>query len=153
MNRLALIAGGILLLGGCVERTMTIKSDPPGALVYLNDQEVGRTPITRDFVWYGDYQVEVRKEGYETLKTHKWVKAPGYLWVPFDFFVELSPFMVKDHHDMAFALKPQSAEAAEPGPLMSRAEELKGKLESSEHTRAPTTHPAPTTRKSKATPP
>ena len=32
---------------------MTIHSNPEGALVYLNDQELGRTPLTRDFpaIW------------------------------------------------------------------------------------------------------
>ena len=84
------------LVGGCVEQTMTIKSDPPGALVYLNDQEVGRTPLKRDFIWYGNYQVEVRKEGYETLKTHKWITAPIYGWVPLDLFAQLQPFTLTD---------------------------------------------------------
>src|SRR5262249_46782603 len=38
---------------GCgVHRSLTIKSDPAGALVYLNGLEVGRTPVTRDFLWY-----------------------------------------------------------------------------------------------------
>lgn len=120
---------------------MTIKSDPPGALVYLNDQEVGRTPVTRDFTWYGDYEVEVRKEGYQTLKTHQWVKAPGYLWVPFDLVMELQPTTVKDHHDLFFKLDPARAAVAEPAPLMARAEELKGQLESSRVKKA-TTWPA-----------
>lgn len=119
------------LIAGCVEQTMTIKSDPPGALVYLNDQEVGRTPLTRDFTWYGNYDVEVRKEGYQTLKTHQWVVAPKYLWVPLDLVMELQPATVKDHHDLFFKLDPESPTAADPGPLMSRAEELKGELESS----------------------
>ena len=56
-------------LGGCVERTMTFQSNPPGALVYVNNQEIGRTPMRRDFTWYGNYDVVLRKDGYETLKT------------------------------------------------------------------------------------
>jgi hypothetical protein len=129
------------LIAGCVEQTMTIKSDPPGALVYLNDQEVGRTPLTRDFTWYGNYDVEVRKEGYQTLKTHQWVVAPKYLWVPLDLVMELQPATVKDHHDLFFKLDPESSTAAESGPLMSRAEELKGELESSRVTKKATTLP------------
>src|SRR5437016_3013952 len=74
----------LCLIGGCVERTLTVQTNPPGALVYLNDQEFGRTPVTRDFLWYGNYDVEVRKEGYRTIKTHQWLVAPAYQWVPFD---------------------------------------------------------------------
>ena len=33
-------------LTGCVQRTITVNSDPQGALVYLNDIEIGRTPVT-----------------------------------------------------------------------------------------------------------
>src|SRR5688500_18580755 len=55
--------------GGCVVREMVIDSEPRGALVYLNDQEIGRTPLTKEFTWYGTYDAVVRLEGYETLKT------------------------------------------------------------------------------------
>ena len=131
-----------LLFTGCVEQTMTIKTDPPGALIYLNDLEVGRTPLTRDFTWYGNYDVEVRKDGYQTLKTHQWVVAPKYLWVPFDLFMELQPTTVKDHHDLFFKMEPETAAALDPGPVISRAEELKADLESSKFTRKPSTQPA-----------
>ena len=62
---------GLLLLfvaavTGCnrVERNLQVTSNPPGALVYLNGQEAGRTPMNKSFVWYGTYDVQVRKEGY-----------------------------------------------------------------------------------------
>ncbi len=68
-----------LVLVGCarIDRTITVNSEPENALVYLNDQEIGRTPVTRTFKWYGTYDVEVRKDGYETLKTSAPVIAPG----------------------------------------------------------------------------
>jgi hypothetical protein len=138
-----------LPLLGCVEQTMSIRSDPPGALVYLNDQEVGRTPLTRDFVWYGNYDVEVRKEGYQTLKTHQWVKAPASLWVPFDLFAELLPFHFKDHHDLGFKLNAESQEAVDPKALVARADEMKGQLESSKLPKSATTSKTPTTRPTK----
>ncbi len=142
MPRSILLLSIFILLTGCVEQTMTIKTDPPGALVYLNDLEVGRTPLTRDFMWYGNYEVEVRKDGYQTLKTHQWVVAPKYLWVPFDLVMELQPTTVTDHHDLFFKLEPETAAALDPGPVISRAEELKGDLESSQFTRKPSTQPA-----------
>jgi len=42
-----------------------------------------------DFTWYGRYDVEIRKDGYDTLKTPQMVKAPWWGWVPFDLFAEL----------------------------------------------------------------
>ena len=51
------------LAGGCVERELVVESDPDGALVYMNDQELGRTPIRRDFQWYGTYDVVVVAPG------------------------------------------------------------------------------------------
>ncbi|HEY0008015.1 MAG TPA: PEGA domain-containing protein, partial [Tepidisphaeraceae bacterium] len=92
------------LLSGCVERQMTITSDPPNALVYLNGQEAGRTPIQRDYTWYGNYDVQVRADGHQTLKTEKQLTAPWWQWPPFDFFAELMPWHPTDRQAMHFTL-------------------------------------------------
>jgi hypothetical protein len=42
----------------------TITSNPPGAMVYINQRLVGYTP-TSDKIEYGTHEVEVVKEGYE----------------------------------------------------------------------------------------
>ena len=52
---IVLIAAVLAAGGGCVEREMTLTTDPPGALVYVSDKEIGRTPVTQPFLWYGDY--------------------------------------------------------------------------------------------------
>ncbi|HWB52725.1 MAG TPA: PEGA domain-containing protein [Tepidisphaeraceae bacterium] len=42
----------LLMAGGCgVQRQMVMTSNPPGALVYLNGQEIGRTPLKHEFLW------------------------------------------------------------------------------------------------------
>lgn len=133
-----LVGCGLFLFSGCVEQTMTIQSDPPGAVVYMNDQELGRTPVTKDFTWYGDYDVQVRLEGYETLSTHKMITAPAWNWVPFDLLANLVPMTFKDHRDLKFTLKPMDATKEDPQSLLSRADYLKGKLEGSAFTREPT---------------
>lgn len=68
-----LVAGG-----GCVRRTLTVTSDPPGALVYLNDEEVGRTPVTVPFTWYGTYDVRLEKDGYNALWTKRETEMPWW---------------------------------------------------------------------------
>ena len=131
-----------LLLTGCVRRTMVINSDPPGAMVYMNGTEIGRTPIERDFTWYGTYDVQVRKEGYETLKTNTRVIAPWWQWVPFDLPAEFLP--LTDRHNLHYALTPASTQPADPEVMLSRSSEMEAKLQSSSHTRVPATHEAAT---------
>jgi hypothetical protein len=129
---LALLLGGLmaLLAGGCVQQKLTVDSTPPGALVYLNGQEVGRTPMTRQFTWYGDYDVELRKEGYQTLKTHAPIIAPWWNWVPFDLFANLLP--LTDHQHIAFTLHPASTQPANPAALIDRAKQLETELQASQ---------------------
>jgi hypothetical protein len=123
-----------LVAGGCVERTLVINSTPPGALVYLNDQEIGRTPIKRDFLWYGNYDVAVRMDGYEAIKTTQNVKAPLYQIVPIDLFAELPFFHFKDVQTFSYTLN--QSHPADPQAMLQRAAEMKAQLE------RPATRPA-----------
>jgi hypothetical protein len=140
----------IILGGGCVERTLTITSNPPGALVFLNDQEAGRTPFTKRFVWYGYYDVQVRKEGYQTLKVTTPVIAPWWQWVPFDFVAELVPVKLQDPHEVYYRLQRHVGLVIDPDAIVDRAEDLRDRLESSRF-RTPATQPAtqPTTHSTK----
>lgn len=137
---------GCLSCIGCVQRTLTVRTEPEGALVYLNDQEVGRTPFTRSFTWYGIYDLEVHKEGYESLKTTVPLIAPWWQWAPFDFFAELFP--LTDHHEMTFTLRPPSEQEQDSMLLLRRAEQLRGELQSGQKppTTRPHEHKKPTTR-------
>ncbi len=94
----------------------------------MNDQEVGRTPFTRDFVWYGRYEVSLRKNGYETLNTHTSVYAPFWQWVPFDLPMEMLP--VTDRHELHYSLRPASTQPADSRAVLARAQQLQNKLES-----------------------
>ncbi len=92
---------------GCVRRNLTIRTDPQEARVYLNDRMVGTSPVTVGFTWYGDYDVVLRKEGYETLKTNFRVQAPWYQLPPFDFVAEtMVPGTIEDNHEASFTLTP-----------------------------------------------
>jgi hypothetical protein len=100
-----------------VRRTLTIKSDPPGALVYVNDQLKGATPLTYDFTWYGSYRVTLRKEGYDRLDDRRLLRAPVYLWIPFDLVMELLPLPVRDTKTWLYTLTPAAAPATPVPPL------------------------------------
>lgn len=133
-----------LLLSGCVERKLTITSQPTGALVYMNDKEVGRTPIETDFVWYGNYDVQVRKEGYETLDKPTNLRAPWWQIPPIDLFAELAPWHPTDRKRLHYTLTPRKSEELPPEEMMGRALELKPQLENSRYPTTQTTQPATT---------
>jgi hypothetical protein len=98
-----------LLLSGCVERRLTINTEPSGAIVVLNDEEIGTSPVTTSFEWYGDYDVRISKEGFETLKTHRNLKRPWYDWFPFDFFAQIvNPNRTVDSYEWSFTLTPRT---------------------------------------------
>jgi len=126
LSSVSLIVG--LLLAGCVERRLTINTSPQAALVALNDEEIGTSPVTVSFEWYGDYNVRISKEGYETLKTHRKLKAPWYDAFPFDFFIGvLSPKRIVDSYEWTFELTPKKEISRDQ--LIQNAEELKKQLQ------------------------
>jgi len=117
----------IIILCGCVERKLTINTKPQGALVTLNDEEVGTSPVTVSFSWYGNYNVRISKEGYETLKTHRKLKEPWYDYFPFDFFAQvLSAKRIVDSYEWTFELTEKKQIGREE--LIQKAEELKENL-------------------------
>jgi len=121
----AVIAG--LFICGCVERQLTINTVPQNAVVTLNDEEIGQSPVTVSFNWYGDYRVRIAKEGYETLNTHKELKAPLHDKFPFDFFAQvLNPKKIVDKYDWTFTLEP--AKEPDRDKLIQNAQKLKGQI-------------------------
>src|SRR5258706_14337629 len=148
--RFFLLAMALLLLTGCAQRTVDITSDPSGALVFLNGDEVGRTPLRYDFTWYSNYDVILRKDGYETLKTHRTMGTPLLFLPPLDLIGELVG--AHDHRHWHFTMEPANLAATNPAGLINRGESLKKDLRSSQYTHPPTTFPTtrpatgPTTR-------
>ena len=102
-----LSAVGCLLLSGCIRRNLTIRSEPPGATLYVNDKLLGTTPHSYDFTWYGGYRVMLKKEGFEQLDARATLPAPWYFWVPLDLAMELLPVPVHDDHELSYQLQPK----------------------------------------------
>ncbi|MBN2456849.1 MAG: PEGA domain-containing protein [Sedimentisphaerales bacterium] len=121
-----LVLAAVTLCCGCVERTLTINTEPSGALVTLNDEQIGTTPVTVAFNWYGDYNVRITKPGYETLKTHRKLEAPWYDSFPFDFFALLNPERKVDSYEWSFELNRKQEISREE--LIRQSEELKKQL-------------------------
>ena len=93
---------------GCLQRRMLLRSNPPGALVYINGKEIGTTPIETHFIYYGAYEIKLVKDGYETETVMQPVQMPWYQVPPLDFISEnLVPGEIRDHRVLSFNLRPQ----------------------------------------------
>lgn len=118
---LVLVCGG---LSGCVFRRMTIRSDPPGALVFLDGEELGYTPVATDFTYYGTREIMLVKDGYETLTTLQTVPPPWYQVVPLDFVSDnFLPFKVTNRHEFTYRLQHKQMPKTEQ--LLDRANSLR----------------------------
>lgn len=104
---LPLLILAMLLLTGCVERRIYVRSDPPGAEVYIDGEFVGVTrpedhqdgPLYANFIFYGTREYTLRKPGYQTTSGRIELEAPWYEYPPIDFFSEvLAPWIIVDDH-------------------------------------------------------
>jgi hypothetical protein len=116
--------GLLLATAGCVERRYTIRTDPPGALVVVNGQEIGTSPVSKSFTYYGDRDIRLFKDGYRTERLVQPVKAPWWDNYLTEFFSEnLVPFTMRDEREFVYQLTPDSSPATED--LLNRAEQLR----------------------------
>ncbi|MBL9084562.1 MAG: PEGA domain-containing protein [Planctomycetales bacterium] len=114
----------LLLSSGCVQRRMTVRTNVPGAQVYVDDHEVGRTPVSTDFIYYGDRTIKLVKDGYETQTIKQPVDAPWYQWPGIDFFSEnVWPWEIRDERQFNYQMQPQYVVPTDT--LLTRAEDLR----------------------------
>lgn len=114
----------LLVAAGCVQRRMTIRSNPPGALVYVDDYQLGTAPVSHDFVYYGTRKIRLVKDGYETLTVRQPFPLPWYQYFPFDFVTEnLIPWEIRDERVVDLAMAP--AAATPPESVVARAEQAR----------------------------
>jgi hypothetical protein len=92
-----------------MHRSLDITSEPTGATVYLNDVEVGRTPLEVGFTYYGEYDVLLMKDGFEPLRTRKDAVAPIYEHPPLDLAAEAMPWGGETRVPWHFVMTPLPA--------------------------------------------
>jgi len=100
------LALSFCVLPGCMQRTIHITSEPSGAQVYLNDVEVGRTPVEVGFTYFGTYDVRLRKDGFEPLVTSAKTDAPMHEWPGFDLIAMAWPQGTKTNIRWHFMMEP-----------------------------------------------
>ncbi len=112
------------LLPGCLRRRLMVRSNPPGAMVYVDNQPIGTTPCATDFVYYGTREIRLVKPGYETLTVNQPIPVPWYEVPPLDFITEnVVPRKIQDYRTVSYNMVPQVIVPTEQ--LLSRAEGLR----------------------------
>jgi hypothetical protein len=135
---IAVLVTGVLATG-CVRRTITITSDPSGALCWLNGREVGRTPLEVDFLYYGEYDVVLQEDGFDPLLTSGKAEPPWWDNIPLDLAAEMTPGEREAKVAWHYTLPPRNDD---PAALLDRARELRQQFSTPE---APATSPQPAT--------
>ena len=113
-----------LLQTGCVHRRVTVNSYPQGALVKVDGRDIGYTPASFDYTWYGTREVQLLLDGYETHTELVRINAPWYQKFPLDFVSD--NFLgrhVSDHRQFSFQLQPKRTDLSDD--VMKRAGSLR----------------------------
>lgn len=98
----------ICLNSGCVRKRMTFRTNPSGAMVYVDKQPVGLTPVSTGFTYYGTRNIEIVKDGYRTEKFLRKVHAPWYQIPPLDLVSDnLWPFETRDERIFDVQMTPE----------------------------------------------
>jgi hypothetical protein len=114
---------------GCVRRRLTVRSNPPGAQVFVDNQEIGTTPCSASFVYYGTRSITVMKDGYRTEKILQKINPPWYEIPPLDFISEnLVARETRDERLVDVQLVPE--EIVPQQKLLSRAQSLRDSAKS-----------------------
>lgn len=93
---------------GCVHRRFTVYSNPPGALVKVDGRDIGYTPASIDFTWYGTREIQLLKDGFETHTELVSIRAPWYQTFPLDFFSDnFLGTHASDHRQFSFQMQPK----------------------------------------------
>lgn len=100
--------GVIVIVPGCVHRRATIRTDPPGALISVGERDIGYSPASFDFTWYGTEEVTIRRDGYEMESHYIKLHRPWWQVPPLDFITDnLLPGRVQDRQEFDFQLRPR----------------------------------------------
>jgi hypothetical protein len=104
----ALVSVVALPAHAIVRRRLNVNSNPQGALVYVDNQQIGTTPCSVDFTYYGTREIRLIKPGFETLTVNQPIPAPWYQYTPVDFVSEnLVTMKIRDNRSVNYNLAPQ----------------------------------------------
>ena len=122
---------GLALMGltACAaSRVLAIDSEPAGAIVRLDEEVIGQTPLEYEFTDYGTRRITLYLEGFKTWSQPVVIAAPWHARFPIDLLTEvLFPVGTKDRHELVVELVPDVIAVAptDIDALLERADELR----------------------------
>ena len=97
------------------KKTLTVTSNPSGAVIRIDESIVGTTPYTLRFDAYGTRRVTLYRDGYRTATRTVPLVPPWYGRFPLDIVSEvLLPVGWHDDHRVDFDLEPHTGMVTEP---------------------------------------
>ena len=88
---------------------MIVRTNPPGAVVSVDNQPIGTTPAATSFTYYGTREVRVQRDGYRTEVIRRNIRPPWYQIPPLDFVTEtLWPGEIRDDRIIDVEMVPQT---------------------------------------------
>jgi len=108
---------------------MTVRTNVPGARVAVDNREIGVTPVSFPFTYYGGRDFVVSKSGYQTVRAQRNFRIPWYEFPGLDFIAEnVWPWEIRDERVVDFELIP--APPTDARQLVDRGEDLRGQARS-----------------------
>ena len=106
MRNAPIILVCVALVACAPRRTLTVRSEPGGALVRLDDQAIGPTTQRIPFYHYGVRRVTLYKDGYRTHSERIELKPAWYQRFPVDLVSEvLLPIGLRDRRELSVELQ------------------------------------------------
>ncbi|MCA9002429.1 MAG: PEGA domain-containing protein [Planctomycetes bacterium] len=126
----AALALALFACGGT--RILRVDSVPQGALVRLDEDVIGRTPLEYNFTHYGHRRLSLYLHGYRTYSEKLRLEAPWHATFPIDIFTEvLLPLQLGYEKSVQITLEPDDGKVVYETleSFVERAESLRDALE------------------------
>ncbi len=127
---LLLLITVLITLGftGCVQRRLIVRSQPEGALVTIDNQSVGRTPVPVPYTYAGTREIQLEKDGFKTIKVRERIRPKWYDTFPLSFFSNnLALREIRDERVLDFQMEPRTQ--VQENQLLDRANDLRTNVE------------------------
>lgn len=104
----------VSLLPACAERRIRVTSEPPGARVWLNDEQIGRTPAEARFTFYGHYDLRLELDGHEPYHARHTAEAPFHEYPGPDLVAAAVPARIRHTVEWHVDLTPTPESSGDP---------------------------------------
>ena len=97
-----------LCFSGCVQRRLQIRSQPEGALVSVDRQPVGSTPVSVPYTYHGTREIQLEKDGFKTVRVEQNIRPAWFDRFPVSLISNNFAFReIRDDRVFDFAMEPK----------------------------------------------